>query len=184
MVRRFACAFVVALTVVGCGASSTQGPVVKAGTDEAATPPGTADEGTWMTLAAQGAQMKIPSGWSWTRKGDALVAKPKDGKAAMVFAGAATREELEARVRSIGEGFRLDEVDFRKNGRKANLHGIDVAVFEDMAAETSGTPADVLVMLGDAPNGRGVVMVFVMAWDASQAHDLAIIDAANSLRPL
>jgi hypothetical protein len=184
MVRRSLGAFVVALALVGCGSSGAQGPVVKAGSAESTTPPGVAGEGTWMTLAAQGARLKIPNGWSYARKGDALVAKSTDGKAAIVFAGATTREELEVRVRAIGDGFRLDEVDFRKNGRKATLHGIPVSVFEDMAAETSGTPADVLVMLGDAPNGRGVVLVFVMAWDASQDHDLAIIDAANSLSPL
>ena len=184
MIRRFVGAFVVALALVGCGSSASTGPVVKAGSPASTTPPGVADDGTWMTLAAQGARMKIPSGWSYAREGDALVAKSRDGKAAIVFAGATRKEELEARVRAIGDDFRLDEVDFRKNGRKANLHGIPVAVFEDMAAETSGTPADVLVMLGDAPNGRGAVMVFVMAWDASQDHDLAIIDAANSLSPL
>jgi hypothetical protein len=186
MVRRLvgSLVVVVALASVGCGASATKGPVLNAGSEASTTPPGVADDATWMTLAAQGARMKIPSGWSWSRKGDAFVARPDDGKAAIVFAGATTKAALETEVRSIGESYRLDEVDFRKNGRKAKLHGIDVAVFEDMAAETSGTPTDVLVLLADAPNGRGVVVVFIMAWDASQSHDLAIIDAANSLRPL
>ena len=176
-------ACVVALTSAGCGAAAIKGPVVQPASAETTTAPGVADDDTWMTLGAQGARMKIPAGWSFTRRGDALIATPPDGKAAIVFSGATTREELDARLRSIGQRFQLDGVDFRKSARKASVHGIDVAVFEDMAAETAGTPADVLVLLGDAPNGRGVVVVFVMAWDASQAHDLDIIAAANSLRP-
>jgi hypothetical protein len=64
------------------------------------------------------------------------------------------------------------------------MNGIPVVIYEDMAAESAQTPVDVLVLVGDAPAGRGVVVLFVMAWDASQAHDPTIIDAANTLRPM
>ena len=170
---------------IGCGGTvgPLKGPVVAAGSPETATPPGTADDATWMTLAPQGARMRIPSGWSWARKGQALVARSGDKKAAIVFLGATTKQELDAQVRAIGDEFKTDQVDFTK-GRPGKLHGIDVVMYEDMAAANAGTPADVFVMLGDAPNGHGVLMVFVMAWDATQAHDPAIIEAANSLQPM
>lgn len=178
-IRSFVVACVASVALFGCGSSSPKGPVV-AGEGSGS---GVADDGTWVTLAAQGARMRLPNGWTWSHEGKAIVAKPTDGHAAIVFAGATTKEELEAQVRAIGRDFSIDDVDFKKSGRKGNVHGIPVAVYEDMAASTSGTPADVLVLLGDAPNGRGVVMVFVMAHDASQLHDVSIIDAANSLRP-
>ena len=177
-------AFLVSVGLLGCeGTAAPKGPVVAMDSDDSATAPGTADDATWMTLAAQGARMRIPAGWSWTRKGQALVARAADKKAAIVLLGATTKQELEAKVRAVGDEFKTDQVDFGK-GRPAKLHGIDVVMYEDMAASNAGTPADVFVMLGDAPNGHGVLMVFVMAWDATQAHDPAIIEAANSLSPL
>lgn len=170
------------IALLGCASSGPKTTAPTAvGADVAA--PTVAGADTWMTLAAQGARMKVPAGWSIEKSGDALLAKPKDGSAAIVFAGATTKREIETALRSIGDRFRVDGVDYAK-GRPARVHGIPVVVYEDMAATTTRTPADVLVMVGDAPNGKGVVMVFVMAFDESQAHDLAIIDAANSLSPL
>ena len=142
------------------------------------------EDGDWITLPTRGARMKFPNGFTRSTKGEVVVGRSSDGSAAIVFAGATTKEELEVEVRALGEDFKIDEVDFKKAGRKESMHGIPVSIFEDMAVTTAGTMADVLVLLGNAPNGRGVVMVFVMALDASQTHDLAIIDAANSLEPL
>jgi hypothetical protein len=161
------------------------GPVVagQGGGPTAGPETGTADDATWMTLASHGARMRVPEGWHWTRKGDALVAEPADKKAALVFFGADSRADFDAKVRELGKGYEIEKVDYGK-GRPVSLRGIDAVVYEDMVAVSRGTAADVLMMVGEAPNGKGVVVVFVMAWDATSAHDPLIIEAANSLRPI
>lgn len=169
---------------VGCGGGGgfPKGAVVQAGGGSAeGSTAAVADDDTWLSLATVGARMKVPAGWRYSRKGDALVAEPVDKKAAIVFVGAGTAKDFEAKVRAVGADYKIDKVDFGKP-RPGTLHGIAVTSYEDMVAESNGTPVDVFVMTGDAP--KGMVMVFVMAWDETQAHDPAIIDAANSLRPL
>lgn len=170
--------------LAACGGSSAapKGPVVAVGGAKD-TAPAVAEGSTWMTLATHGARMRIPDGWEYAQKGAMLVAHPKDKRAAIVMLGADSKEELEAKVRAIGADFQIEKVDFGKP-KPGKLHGIDVVMYEDMAAVSTGSPADVFVMLGEAPNGLGVVIVFVMAWDETQVHDPAIIDAANSLRPI
>ena len=179
-----ACAFTLAASFAcGCSSSSApKGPVVAVG-GAANTPPAVADDATWMTLATHGARMRIPDGWQYAQEGGALVAHPQDRRAAIVMLGADSKDELAAKVKAIGAQYKIEQVEFGKP-KPGKLHGIDVVMYEDMAAVSEGAPADVFVMLGEAPNGLGVVIVFVMAWDATQAHDPAIIDAANSLRPI
>jgi hypothetical protein len=171
------------LAFVACGGSrAPKGPVVAVG-GVANTPTEVADDATWMTLATHAARMRIPTGWQYAEQGGTLVAHPDDKRAAIVMLGADSKEELEAKVRAIGARYQIEKVDFGKP-KPGKLHGIDVVMYEDMVASSGGEPADVFVLLGEAPNGLGVVIVFVMAWDATQAHDPAIIDAANSLRPI
>jgi hypothetical protein len=144
---------------------------------------GVADDGTWLALATQGARLRAPAGWSWTRRGDRFVAQPSDRKAALVLAGATSREELATLLRAIGAEHGVDRLELG-TGRRATLNGIPIVVYEDQAAESATNPVDVLTLVGDAPSGHGVVVVVVLASDLTQAHDVALIDAANSLRPL
>ncbi len=183
LVPALSCILATASTACGGGSGGApKGPVVAVG-GEKTTAPATADDATWMTLATHGARMRIPDGWQYAQQGGALVAHPTDRKAAIVLVGADSKDELEAKVRAIGADYAIEKVDFGKP-KPGKLHGIDVVMYEDMAAMSKGAPADVFVMVGEAPNGLGVVIVFVMAWDETQTHDPAIIDAANSLRPI
>ena len=170
-----------------CGSSTSstavKGPVARGGGPSGAGDRGVADDDTWMTLATHGARMRVPAGWSYEAKADSLTAQPNDKKAAIVLTGAATKADFEAKVRSIGVDYNVEKVDFGKP-KPGKLHGIDVVMYEDMVAVSNGQPADVFVMLGEAPNGTGVIVLFIMAWDGTQVHDQNIIDAANSLRPL
>ena len=142
-----------------------------------------ADDNTWMSLASHGARLRAPPGWKTTADGTELRAEPPDGQAVLVLDAAATKPELEAKMRALGARYKLDRVDFQKP-RPANLNGIPVLIFEDMAAESKGAPVDVFVMLGRAPKGNGIVLVFLYAADATQKHDLELIAAANTLRPM
>jgi hypothetical protein len=171
------------LVASGCAlaCSSSRGPVARAGASGEAS--GLADDGTWLGLEAQGARLRAPTGWTWTRRGDRFVAEPTDRKAALVLAGATSVLELATLLRTIGAEHGVDRLELG-TGRRATLHGIPVVVYEDQAAESSSKPVDVLTLVGDAPSGRGVVVVVVLASDLTQAHDVALIDAANSLRPL
>lgn len=177
-----------ALATSACGGSTAaaappKGAVLSAGSVEGSSAAAIADDDTWLSLEAHGARMQVPAGWSYSRRGGELVAEPKDHKAAVVFTGAAARSELEAKVRAIGAEWKVEQVDFGKP-RAAKIHGIDCELYEDMVAVSGGQPADVFVLVGDAPNGKGVVITFIMAWDSSQTDDPQLIDAANSLRPL
>lgn len=179
---RWARAGGVALISLACGAcGGAQGPTAHAGAISEER--GVAEGSTWLTLAERGVRMQAPRGWSWTRRGDRFVAAPSDGKAAMVLAGADDRAALAEVVRAIGREYGVDGVELGK-GRRAELRDIPAVIYEDEAATSAGTAADVLVLVGDAPSGRGVVVLFVMAWDETQLHDPIIIDAANSLRPI
>jgi hypothetical protein len=185
MSLRFACATLAfsSLLLAACGSSAPpKGPVVATG-GASETPPAVADDATWMTRATHGARMRIPNGWQYVQQGGALVAHPQDKRAAIVLLGADSKAELETKVRALGAQYKIEKVDFGKP-KPGNLHGIDVVMYEDMVAVSEGAPADVFVLLGEAPKGTGVVIVFVMAWDATQAHDPAIIEAANTLRPI
>lgn len=173
------CALLLALWSCGCGGA--RGPTARAGDISEAR--GVATEATWLTLEGPGVRMQAPRGWSWTRRGDRFEAAPRDGKAAMVLAGADDREGLAEVIRAIGRAHGVDGVELGA-GRRARMHGIDATIYEDEAATTAGSDADVLVLIGDAPSGRGVVVLFVTAWDSTQLHDPVIIDAANSLAPI
>lgn len=136
-----------------------------------------------MTLASHGARLRVPAGWKVSTSGTELRAEPGDGKAVLVLDGAQSKPELEAKMRALGTRYGLDRVEFQ-NARAGNLNGIPVLMFEDMAAESKGAPVDVFVLLGEAPRGNGIVFVFLYASDATQKHDLELIAAANTLRPM
>lgn len=161
--------------------AGAHGPTARVG--EISEARGAADDATWLTLEGRGVRMQAPRGWTWTRRGERFELAPGDGKAAMVLAGADDRDGLAEVIRAIGRDHGVDGVELAA-GRRASLHGIDALIYEDEAATTTGTDADVLVLIADAPSGRRVVVLFVTAWDATQLHDPIIIDAANSLRPL
>ncbi len=181
--RGLACALTLvvapSLCSLGCGSGGPHGPV--APTPHEAT--GVADEATWMTLASHGARLRVPPGWKYRADAAGVTAEPVDRKAVLVLSGARTRAELETKVRALGRRYGLDRVEFR-GGKPGTLNGIPIVMYEDMAAETHGEPADVFVLLGEAPNGDGVVMVFLWASDRTQRHDLDLIQAANTLRPI
>jgi hypothetical protein len=136
-----------------------------------------------MTLASQGARLRVPSGWRVSATGTELRAEPGDGKAALILDGATSKVELETKMRALGARYGLDRVDF-PSPRAGNLNGIPVLMFEDMAAEAKGAAVDVFVLLGEAPKGNGIVIVFLYAADSTQKHDLELIAAANTLRPI
>lgn len=142
-----------------------------------------ADDRTWMTLSSHGARLKAPVGWRTTASGTELRAEPSDGRAVLVLDAAATKPELEAKLRALGARYGLDRIEFGAP-RQTTLNGIPVVMFEDMAAESKGAPVDVFVLLGPAPAGNGILFVFLWASDLTQKHDLELIAAANTLRPL
>lgn len=166
--------FLCAWSGLACG--RTRGPVAPT---EARL---TADDETWMTLAPYGARLRAPPGWAVQAHGSELLATPRDGHAALILDGADSKPELEAKLRALGARYGLDEVELDR-GRPGRLHGIPVIMFEDMATASRGKAGDVFVLLGDAPSGRGLVFVFLWAADATQSHDVELIDAANTLRP-
>ncbi len=165
----------------GFGCAGNGGPLAHAGAVDQAK--GTASGGTWLSLEARGAKLRAPEGWTWTRRGERFRAEAADKVAVIELAGADDRVQLANLLRTIGAEHGLDQIDLKK-GRSTTVHGITSVIYEDMSAEASRVPVDVLTLVGDAPNGHGVVVVVVIANDASQKHDLALIDAANSLQPL
>lgn len=175
----FASTLVSMVVALGCGSSAPKGPVAPTARETT----GTADDGTWMTLSSAGARLRVPPGWKYRADASGFTAQPADGKAVLVLSGARTRAELETKVRALGRRYGLDRVEFR-GGKPGTLNGIPIVTYEDMAAETHGEPADVFVMLAEAPNGDGVVLVFLWASDKTQRHDLDLIQAANTLRPI
>lgn len=166
------------VAALGC-ASGTNGPVAPTATAEK----GVADDNTWMTLSSHGARMRVPEGWTWRAYGGELAAEPGDGRAVLILQGANSKSELEAKVRSLGARYGLDHVDFTR-AKPGKLNGIDTVMFEDMAAESKSKAVDVFVMLAEAPNGKGVVILFLYASDRTQKYDEKLIQAANTLRPI
>jgi len=173
--------FVFALALSACG--GTRGPVLHAGEAVAEHDRGVADAETWMTLEAQHARVRVPRGWHYAKRDGALVAESPDRKAAIVLTGVTSKSELASTLRTIGTKFAIEKVLFRKQPREAKLHGIDVSIVEDGDAVCQGKPAAIALVVGDAPGRRGVVVLFAFALDDGEAHDTALIDAANSLRP-
>lgn len=166
--------------VAALGCSTTpKGPVAPTSTPEK----GVADDNTWMTLASHGARLRVPEGWTWRANSNELTAEPGDGKAVLIVQGANTKQEFEAKVRSLGARYGLDRVDFTR-AKPGKLNGIDTVMFEDMAAESKADPVDVFVMLAEAPNGKGIVVLFLYASDRTQKYDEKLIAAANTLRPI
>ncbi len=174
--RVFSSALVVA--ALGCG-GAPKGPVGPTPSLEK----GVADDNTWMTLASHGARLRIPEGWKWRSDQYELTAEPGDGKAVLILQGANTKQEFQHRVRALGMRYGLDRVDFAR-AKPGKLNGIDMLMFEDMAAESKGEPVDVFVMLAEAPNGKGLMILFLYASDRTQRYDEKLIAAANTLRPI
>ncbi len=166
------------VAALGC-ASGPKGPVAPTAHPDK----GVADDNTWMTLSSHGARLRVPEGWTWRANSHELTAEPGDGKAVLILQGATSRQEFEAKVRALGARYGLDRVDFSR-AKPAKLNGIDTLMFEDMAAESKAEAGDVFVMLADAPNGKGVVILFLYASDRTQKYDVKLIQAANTLRPI
>lgn len=164
--------------LLGC-ASPPKGPVAPAAHPEK----GVADNNTWMTLGSHGARLRVPEGWTWKANGNELAAEPGDGHAVLILEGANTKQEFEVKVRELGARYGLDRVDFSR-AKPGKMNGIDMVMYEDMAAESKGKPVDVFVMLAEAPNGKGVVILFLYASDKTQKYDEKLIAAANTLRPI
>jgi len=163
---------------LGC-AGAPKGPIAPT----ASPAKGVADDNTWMTLSSHGARLRVPEGWTWRANGSELAAEPGDGKAILIVQGANTKQDFETKVRALGTRYGLDRVDFSR-AKPGNLNGIDIVMFEDMSAESKGEPVDVFVMLAEAPNGKGVVVLFLYASDRTQKYDEMLITAANTLRPI
>lgn len=166
------------VAALGCG-GAPKGPVAPTASPEK----GVADENTWMTLSSHGARLRVPEGWTWRANSNELTAEPGDGKAILILQGANSRPEFEAKVRALGARYGLDRVDFTR-AKPGKLNGIDMLMFEDMAAESKGEPVDVFVMLAEAPNGKGIMILFLYASDRTQKYDEKLIAAANTLRPI
>lgn len=166
------------VVALGC-ASGARGPVAPTAHPEK----GVADDNTWMTLSSHGARLRVPEGWTWRADGQELLAEPGDGKAVLILQGANSRQEFETKVRALGARYGLDRVDFTR-AKPGKLNGIETVMYEDMAAESKSEQGDVFVMLADAPNGKGVVILFLYASDRTQKYDVQLIQAANTLRPI
>jgi hypothetical protein len=164
--------------LLGCG-SSVKGPVAPVAHPEK----GVADDNTWMSLTSHGARLRVPDGWTWRASSTELLAEPGDGHAVLIMEGATTKQDFEAKVRALGARYGLDRVDFSR-AKPGKMNGIDMVMYEDMAAESKGKPVDVFVMLAEAPNGKGVVILFLYASDKTQKYDEKLIAAANTLRPI
>lgn len=167
------------VTLAGACASAPKGPVAPTAHPDK----GVADENTWMTLSTHGARLRVPDGWTWRANSTELTAEPGDGKAVLILQGATSKQDFEAKVRALGARYGLDRVDFSR-GKPGNLNGIETIMYEDMAAESKGDAVDVFVMLAEAPNGKGVVILFLYASDKTQKYDEKLIQAANTLRPI
>jgi len=166
------------VAALGC-ASAPRGPVAPT----ASPVKGVADENTWMTLSSHGARLRVPEGWTFRANSNELAAEPGDGKAVLILQGADNKQEFESKVRALGARYGLDRVDFSR-AKPGKLNGIDILMFEDMSAESKGQPVDVFVMLAEAPNGKGLVVLFLYASDKTQKYDEKLIAAANTLRPI
>jgi hypothetical protein len=170
---------VTVVAALGCGSSAPKGPVAPTSKVEK----GVADDNTWMSLTSHGARLRVPDGWTWRANTQELTAEPGDGKAVLILQGADNKQDFEAKVRSLGARYGLDRVDFSR-AKPGKLNGIDMVMFEDMSAESKGEPVDVFVMLAEAPNGKGLVILFLYASDKTQKYDEKLIAAANTLRPI
>lgn len=168
-----------ALSLLGCGGSSVHGPMSPTATPQQ----GVADATTWMSLTSHGARLRVPDGWAFRAEGQELRAEPGDKKAVLILTGATSRPEFETKVRALGARYGLDQVDFTR-AKPGKINGIDVLMFEDQAAESTGKAGDVFVMLGEAPNGKGILVLFLWASDDTQKYDVDLIRAANTLRPI
>ncbi|MGZ5968099.1 MAG: hypothetical protein ACXWP4_10570 [Polyangiales bacterium] len=165
--------------LVGCE-PSVHGPIAPSSTPQH----GVADDATWMTLASHGARLRVPDGWAYSSEsGHELRAEPGDKKAVLILTGATSKQDFETKVRGLGARYGLDEVDFSR-AKPGNINGIEVLMFEDQAAESGGKAGDVFVLLGEAPNGKGVLVLFLWAADDTQKYDVELIKAANTLRPI
>ena len=174
-----AIALLISSLLLGCGSSTPKGPVAPVAHAEK----GVADDNTWMTLTSHGARLRVPEGWTWRANSNELTAEPGDGRAVLIMEGASSKQEFEAKVRALGARYGLDRVDFSR-AKPGKMNGIEMVMFEDMAAESKGDPVDVFVMLAEAPNGKGVVILFLYASDRTQKYDEKLIAAANTLRPI
>lgn len=146
---------------------------------------GVASEDTWRSLAGTCARIKVPSGWSWSRDGSALVSKvsaaqARDARphAGFVVAGARSKEDVQ---RVLARGLEQLELQIgppRGQGVDTTLNGLHVSRQEFGSARASGVHARAVALIADAPGGNGFV---VLLGFAAEGHEHELVAAVESL---
>ncbi len=146
---------------------------------------GVASDHTWRSLAGTCARIQVPSGWSWSRDGEALVSLARTGQsrdarpqAGFVVAGARTKEDVQRVLARALEQLELQIGPPHSQGVETTLNGLRVSRQEFGSARASGVSARAVALVADAPEGNGFV---VLLGFAAEGHEHELVAAVESL---
>jgi hypothetical protein len=145
----------------GHGAHDDEDGTGGAAGDEADMHKGVAASDEWLGVEGFGARVRVPKGWEFGQQGVLVLGTEPRSKAAFILVGAAGAPDARKKYEIGLELLKLDVGESSFVKRTVTIHGIAFERQDYEKASVGGKRARGVALAGDAPKGRGGLLLFL-----------------------
>lgn len=174
----FACAGSLA-----CGPKETRRrPRTEARDDDGEMQKGVADDDAWFRVDGFGTRIRVPRGWEYGHQDALVIGTEERSRAAFLLVGAAGSTDARKKYDTALELLKMDLGASSLEKRTVTIHGRSFERQDYAKATVDGKPAHGVALVGDAPKGRGKLVMFIgFALDGNPKLEKQLGEAIESI---
>lgn len=164
----------------GAGSSGEDGD--DEGGDQADMHKGVAGSDEWLGVEGFGARVRVPKGWEYGQQGVLVLGTEAKSKAAFILVGAAGAPDARKKYEIGLDLLKLDVGESSLAKRTVTIHGLAFERQDYEKASVGGKRARGVALVGDAPKGRGGLLLFLgYSLEGEAALEKALGEAVESI---
>lgn len=122
---------------------------------------GVAASDEWLAVEGFGAHIRVPKGWEYGQQGVLVLGTETRSKAAFILVGATGAPDARKKYEIGLDLLKLDVGDSSFAKRTVTIHGLSFERQDYEKATVGGKRARGVALVGDAPKGRGGLLLFL-----------------------
>jgi hypothetical protein len=140
------------------------------------------DDDAWFAVEGFGTRVRVPKGWEYGQQGALVLGTDERSRAAFILVGANGAADARKKLDTALELLKMDLGASSLDKRTVTIHGRSYERQDYAKAIVDGKPAHGVALVGDAPKGRGKLVLFVgYALEGQAKLDKQLADAIDSI---
>jgi hypothetical protein len=143
---------------------------------------GVAGSDEWLDVEGFGARVRVPKGWEYGQQGVLVLGTEAKSKAAFILVGAAGASDARKKYEIGLDLLKLDVGESSLAKRNVTIHGLSFERQDYEKASVGGKRARGVALVGDAPKGRGGLLLFLgYSLEGEAALEKSLAEAVESI---